>query len=201
MATLEKRERTLIILKPDAIQRTLVGEIIKRIERTGLKFTSMKRTLATEDQCWKHYNKDDEWYQKKGERMVNDRKENNLPIEKEAIEYGKDIIRTVVGYITCGPVLVAVVEGHGATTIVKKIVGSTEPVTSDIGTIRGDFTIDSYGLSALDNRAVRNLIHCSENWEEAEKEIAIWFEEKEIMNYRLVQEQILYDVNLDGILE
>jgi len=201
MAKYEKRERTLIILKPDAIQRTLIGEIIKRIERTGLKFTAMKLNLATADQCWKHYNKDDEWYQKKGERMVEDRKNNNLPIEKEAIEYGKDIIRTVVDYLTCGPSLVAVVEGHSAATIVKKIVGSTEPTTSDIGTIRGDFTIDSYSLSALDNRAVRNLIHCSENWEEAEKEIAIWFDEKEIINYRLVQEQILYDVNLDGILE
>jgi len=201
MLTHQKKERTLIILKPDAIQRTLMGEIIRRIERTGLKFTAMRFVVASEDQCWKHYSKDDEWYQKKGERMVNDRKEHNLPIEKEPAEYGKDIIRTIVDYLTCGPSLIAIVEGHAATMIVKKLVGGTEPTSSDIGTIRGDLTVDSYSLSALDNRAVRNLVHCSEDRAEAEREIPIWFQENEIISYRLVQEQILYDVNLDGILE
>ncbi|MGB4943361.1 MAG: nucleoside-diphosphate kinase, partial [Candidatus Moraniibacteriota bacterium] len=91
--------------------------------------------------------------------------------------------------------------GLGAVAITTKLVGSTEPSTSDVGTIRGDFTIDTYSLSAIDNRAVRNLIHCSDSPEEAGREIAIWFKPEELINYRLVQEQILYDVNLDGILE
>jgi nucleoside-diphosphate kinase len=82
-----------------------------------------------------------------------------------------------------------------------KTVGTTEPMTSDIGTIRGDLTVDSYSLAGVDRRAVRNLIHCSDKPEEAEREIKIWFRKEEIINYRLVQEQILYDVNLDGILE
>lgn len=196
-----KKERTLVILKPDAIQRSLVGEVIRRIERTGLKLVAVKFILPKEEQCWEHYQKKDEWYLKKGERVIEDRKEHNLPIEKEAMEYGKDIIRTIVEYMTSGPVLGLVVEGLGSTGIVTKLVGSTEPQTSDVGTIRGDFTIDSYSLSALDNRAVRNLIHCSDSPTEAEREIAIWFKPEEIINYRLVQEQILYDVNLDGILE
>jgi len=77
----------------------------------------------------------------------------------------------------------------------------TEPLTSDVGTIRGDLTIDSYKIADTDDRPIRNLIHASGTLEDAEKEINLWFNEKEVMNYRLVQEQILYDVNLDGILE
>jgi len=196
-----KKERTFVILKPDTIQRSLIGEVIGRIERVGLKLVGMKLVVATEEQCWEHYQKNDEWYLKKGERVIEDRKALNLPIEKEAMEYGKDIIRTIVDYITSGPVLAFVVEGLGAIAITAKLVGSTEPRTSDVGTIRGDFTVDTYSLSALDNRAVRNLVHCSDSPEEAAREIAIWFKENEIISYRLIQEQILYDVNLDGILE
>lgn len=196
-----KKERTLVIVKPDGVQRSLMGEIVKRFERTGLKFTAFKFLVPTEEQCWEHYQKDDAWFKEKGERIIEDRKANDLPVEKEAIEYGKDIIRVVVSYMTSGPVLAAVIEGNKATEIVTKLVGGTEPTKSDVGTIRGDFTVDSYDISTLDDRGVRNLIHCSGTPEEAEVEIKIWFDENEILNYRLVQEQILYDVNLDGILE
>ncbi|MGB4833428.1 MAG: nucleoside-diphosphate kinase [Candidatus Moraniibacteriota bacterium] len=196
-----KKERTLVILKPDAIQRSLIGEVIRRIERTGLKLVAVKFMVAKEEQCWEHYQKNEEWYLKKGQRVIDDRKAHDLPIEQEPLEYGKDIIRTIVEYMTSGPVLGLVVEGLGAVAITTKLVGSTEPSTSDVGTIRGDFTIDTYSLSAIDNRAVRNLIHCSDSPEEAGREIAIWFKPEELINYRLVQEQILYDVNLDGILE
>jgi len=92
-------------------------------------------------------------------------------------------------------------QGMHAVGIVRKITGSTEPLTSDVGTIRGDFTIDSYEVSDLDGRAVRNLIHASGSPEEAEKEIALWFKPEELHRYRLLNEAILYDVNLDGILE
>ncbi len=196
-----KKERTLVILKPDAIQRSLIGTVMSRIENTGLKFVAMKFLLPEADQCWKHYNKDEAWFMKKGTRIVEDRKAQNLPIEKEALEYGKDIIQSNVDFFTSGPVLAFVIEGNQSVAIVKKLVGGTEPTTSDVGTIRGDLTVDSYALSSIDNRAVRNLVHCSDSPEEALREIPIWFNEKEILNYRLVQEQILYDVNLDGILE
>lgn len=196
-----KKERTLVIVKPDGIQRSLMGEILMRIERTGLKFVAVKFLLPKADQCWKHYNKDDEWFMKKGTRIVDDRAAQGLPIEKEAKEYGKDIIQSNVDFFTSGPVLAVVIEGNQSVAIVKKLVGGTEPTTSDVGTIRGDLTVDSYALSSIDNRAVRNLIHCSDSPEEAEREIPIWFESSDIVNYRLVQEQVLYDVNLDGILE
>jgi nucleoside-diphosphate kinase len=196
-----KKERTFIILKPDAIQRGLMGEIVTRIERTGLKFTAMKMVVPKAEQCWAHYNKDDVWFLSKGERIVKGRQENGLPVEKEVIEYGKDIIQQLVTFMTSGPVLAAVIEGNQAVGIVTKIVGGTEPTTADIGTIRGDLTMDSYDMAGIDERAVRNLIHCSDKPEEAAREIKIWFSEEEIIKYRLVQEAILYDVNLDGILE
>ncbi len=196
-----QEEQTLIILKPDAIQRTLVGEIIKRIERTGLKLVAFKLVMAEKDALVRHYNKDEAWFATKGQNIVKDRTTHNLPVEKEAIEYGRDIINAIVKFMTVGPVLIAVVQGNQSVAVVKKIVGTTEPATSDVGTIRGDFTIDSYAHSSVQDRAVRNLIHCSESPEEAQREIAVWFKPEEILKYRLVGEQILYDVNLDGIVE
>ncbi len=196
-----KKERTLVFIKPDGVQRGLIGEIIKRFERTGLKLVTLKMMMLEEDRCWEHYNKDDAWFEKKGARSIEERKANNLPIEKEAIEYGKDIIKALVVFMTSGPVVGMIWEGNKATGVVSKIVGTTEPLTSDVGTIRGDLTVDSYEISSVDSRAVRNLIHCSESPQEAEREIALWFKQDEIINYRLAQEQILYDVNLDGILE
>jgi nucleoside-diphosphate kinase len=92
-------------------------------------------------------------------------------------------------------------QGMNAVKIVKKITGGTEPLTSDVGTIRGDLTIDSYQIADIDMRSVRNIIHASGSVEEAEKEIALWFKPEEILSYRLISEAILYDVNLDGILE
>ena len=196
-----KKERTLVIVKPDGVQRGLIGEILKRFERTGLKFVAMKFMLPQADQCWKHYNKDEAWFMLKGNRIVEDRKNQGLSIDKEPLEYGKDIIQSNVDFFTSGPVLAFIIEGNQSVAIVKKLVGGTEPTTSDVGTIRGDFTVDSYALSSIDNRAVRNLVHCSDSPEEAEREIPLWFDESESVSYRLIQEQVLYDVNLDVILE
>lgn len=196
-----KKERTLVILKPDAVQRGLIGESIKRLEKTGLKLVALKFTMATEKQLWSHYYKDDAWFIKKGEQTIKERENLGMPIEKEAIEYGKDIIRALVSFMTCGPIVPMIFEGNQAVGIVKKIVGSTEPLSSEAGTMRGDYTLDSYGLANLDGRAVRNLIHCSDPVEDAEREIPIWFSPEELISYRLIAEQILYDVNLDSIKE
>lgn len=195
------KERTFVIIKPDGVQRGLVGEILKRIERVGLKVSALKMVVPTEEQCWAHYNKDEAWFLKKGERTVNDRTAAGLVVDKEPVEYGKDIVRALVKFMTSGPVVAMVLSGNQAVGIIQKLVGGTEPLTSDVGTIRGDFTLDSYALSGQDERAVRNLIHSSDKPEEAEREIKIWFKPEEIIGYRQLNEEILYDVNLDGILE
>jgi len=192
------QERTLVILKPDTVQRSLIGELIMRFEKTGLKITAMKMMVADEPTLMKHYNKDDEWFLKKGKRIIEDLTAQNMPIEKEAMEYGKDIIRTIMHYMTVAPSIALIIEGNQSVAVVTKLVGTTEPSTSDVGTIRGDLTVDSYGHSSFENRAVRNLVHCSESSEEAEREIALWFSDQEVMNYTTAQERIMYDVNFDG---
>jgi nucleoside-diphosphate kinase len=198
MGKFPHQERSLVLLKPDTVQRSLVGEVIKRFENTGLKIAAMKMIVPTEQQLLTHYNKDDAWYQRKGEGIVKELEQQGKPIEKEAIEYGKDIIRTIVRYMTAAPVVAMIMEGNKAVSVVTKIVGTTEPATSDVGTIRGDYTVDSYFHATYENRAVRNLVHQSESPEEAEREIAIWFKDEEIMNYVTAQERIMYDVNFDG---
>ncbi len=201
MMTHPKKERTFVILKPDTIQRGLVGESIKRFESVGLKLIAMKFSRAAEEILWKHYNKDEAWFLKKGELTIKNRQDLGMPIEKEAVEYGKDIIRALVKFMSCGPVVMMIWEGNQAVGVVKKMVGGTEPATSDVGTIRGDLTLDSYELANRDERAVRNLVHCSDEVSEAEREISLWFNTEEIMSYSVVAERILYDVNLDGINE
>jgi len=196
-----KSERTFVIVKPDGIQRSLVGEILSRFERTGLKLVALKMTVLDKDRIWKHYDKDDEWFLKKGTKIAADRQAAGLSAEKEPIEYGKDIIRALEKYMTSGPVVIMVWEGAHAVDVVTKLVGETAPRTADVGTIRGDLTIDSYEMASVDDRAVRNLIHCSDTPENAEKEIAMWLAPEELTQYRLLNEAILYDVNLDGILE
>lgn len=196
-----KKERTLVILKPDAVQRGLIGDILKRFESTGLKLVALKMMMATEDLCWKHYNKDDAWFTAKGQLMADNLKAAGREVTKEPIEYGKDIVRALAAFMTASPVIPMVFEGNQAVAVIRKIVGGTEPATSDVGTIRGDYTIDSFELSNVDGRAVRNLVHCTDKPEEAEREINLWFTPEEVLNYRLIAEQMLYDVNLDGYKE
>lgn len=172
---MNKKERTLVLLKPDAVQRNLVGEIVGRFERAGLKIVGMKFVLPTKEQTYTHY-------------KINP----NLP---------EKILNHLVKFLTASPVVAVVLEGNKAIPIARKLIGSTEPLQSDVGTIRGDYTLDSYGLADADGRAVRNLVHASASESDAEQEIKVWFANKELVNYRTVRERILYDVNLDDILE
>src|ERR1035437_3485583 len=123
-----KAERAFVMIKPDGVQRSFIGEIIGRIERTGLKIVAMKMAVPTEDQCWKHYAKDDEWFLKKGTKIVEDRKARGAEVKKTALEYGKDIIGRLSRFMTAGPVVIMVIEGNRSVGIVKKLVGETEPL-------------------------------------------------------------------------
>lgn len=198
-----KKERTLVIVKPDGVQRTLIGEIIRRYERSGLKMVALKMVVPTPEMATAHYMVGgEEWlvnvgkkaaaaYEKKGQKSPYD----------DFRENGLAILSANATYLASGPVIAMVWEGHQSVGIVRKITGGTEPLGSDVGTIRGDFTVDSYQLADTDARSIRNLIHASGTPEEAAAETKIWFSENEILSYRLIADQILYDVNLDGILE
>ncbi|MFA6339243.1 MAG: nucleoside-diphosphate kinase [Candidatus Paceibacterota bacterium] len=198
----QKYERSLVIIKPDGVQRTLIGEIIKRLERSGLKLVALKMLVPTAEHVEEHYTLDPNWRRITGEKTIKSYKDKGLtPPSEDPLEITSKILEGLKKYMTSGPVVAMVWQGGHVVKIVRKIVGGTEPLSSDVGTIRGDFVLDSYQMSDTDGRAVRNLIHASGSPAEAEQEIKHWFDEKDITNYRLVQEQILYDVNLDGILE
>ncbi len=197
-----KTEKTLVIVKPDGIQRSLIGEIIKRYEQMGLKLLATKMLVPTAEHIEKHYTLDPEWRRKTGEKTIKGYKDKGLtPPTEDPLEVTRIVLESLKKYMTSGPVLALVWQGAHAVEIVRKMTGGTEPRSSDVGTIRGDFVLDSYQMADEDKRAVRNLIHASGSAVEAEMEIAHWFKDEEIMNYKHIQEQILYDVNLDGILE
>jgi nucleoside-diphosphate kinase len=189
-----KKERTFVAVKHDGVQRALVGEIIKRIESTGLKIVALKMFVPDMERTIKHYGKDDAWCEKVGQRTIDSMQKEGKTPEKSALEYGKDVLEHLYKYFTFGPIVGMIIEGNSAVAIVKKLVGGTEPTTSDVGTIRGDLTLDSYELANVDGRAVRNLIHCTDVPEEADREIGIWWKPEEIIDYVSIQEKILYDM-------
>ncbi len=190
------------MIKPDGIQRSLVGEIIQRLERVGLKLVALKMLVPTEEQIEQHYTLDPEWRRITGEKTIKSYKDKGLePPSEDPLAITAVILKNLIKYMSSGPIIAMIWQGAHAVKIVRKLVGSTEPLSSDVGTIRGDFVLDSYQLSDVDGRSVRNLIHASGSPTEAENEINHWFNQKELIEYKLVQEQIIYDVNLDGILE
>jgi nucleoside-diphosphate kinase len=194
-----RKERTLVIIKPDGVQRGLIGDIITRFEKMGLKIVGTKMIIPTKDLARKHYTMEDDWVENVGKKTIEaggDRMK-----DKDPIEEGEKILSNITGYITSGPVVVMVWQGVHAVEMVRKMVGGTEPRTSDVGTIRGDYVLDSYEIADEDGRAVRNIIHASSATSEADNEINLWFDKSEVMDYKLVQDIILYDTNLDGLVE
>ncbi len=191
-----------MVIKPDGVQRTLVGEIIKRYERTGLKLAALKMLIPNPEMVNEHYSIDPEWKAEVGRKaFAAYEKKGKKPPYENPEECGEAVLQRLKKYLSAGPVVAMIWQGNEAVGLVRKITGATEPLSSDVGTIRGDFTLDSYGLADGDQRAVRNLVHASGSPEEAEKEIPIWFKEEEIQQYVLAHDKILYDVDLDGIKE
>src|SRR3989344_3293512 len=196
-----KEERTLVLLKPDAIQRALMGEIIARYERLGLKLVGLKMMVPTTEQVEQHYTLDPNWRRVTGEKTIASYKSRNLPPPSDdPLEITAKILKNLKKYLTAGPIVAMVWEGAHAVELVRKITGGTEPRTSPVGTIRGDFVVDSYIMSDTDDRAVRNLIHASGSIEEASMEIPHWFKKGEIIDYKVSREDILYEKELQGIL-
>ncbi|MFA6428862.1 MAG: nucleoside-diphosphate kinase [Candidatus Buchananbacteria bacterium] len=197
-----KHEQTLVVVKPDGVQRSLIGEIITRFERIGLKLVAVKMLIASPEHIEQHYTLDPNWRTVTGLKTIESYKKKGLvPPSEDPLVITAKILQNLKRYMTSGPVVAMVWQGAHVVKIVRKLVGGTEPLTSDVGTIRGDYVLDSYLMSDTDGRAVRNLIHASGSPEEAKLEIEHWFKAEEVHKYKLVQEQIIYDVNLDGILE
>jgi nucleoside-diphosphate kinase len=186
-------ERSLILIKPDGVQRALVGEIISRFERVGLKMVGMKLVHSDTSAALDHYLKDDDWFRMVGQRTIDDAKAmGNTLSSEDALTVGKQIQQGLVEFISMSPLVAIVLEGHAAIAIVRKLVGSTYPLEAPPGTIRGDFSFDSAALAGGQKRSVQNLIHASGAVDEAEREIKIWFNDEELHDWRRVDEAIIY---------
>lgn len=196
-----KTERTLVIVKPDGIQRALIGEIMKRYERTGLKLVALKMFVPTEKMVEEHYLLDPSWKKNVGEKAIASYvKKGETPPSNDPMEVADRVVAGLKKYMTSGPVIAMVWEGAHAVELVRKVTGGTEPRSASVGTIRGDFVLDSYQMADLDGRAIRNLIHASGSVPEAEMEIPHWFKSEDIINYRVLHETTFYDVEMQGIL-
>lgn len=157
-------ERTFVAIKPDGVQRALVGRVIQRFEDVGLKIVGMKMIQVSKDFASKHYTED------------------------ITLRRGKPVREQLLDFITQGPVVAMVLEGVEAIEVVRKIIGGTEPKTAAPGTIRGDFTHVSYGRGDKMQRAIPNVLHASANKADAEHEIALWFTVEEMYKYNTVHE-------------
>lgn len=192
-------ERSLVIVKPDGVQRGLMGEIVSRFEKKGLKISALKMVWPTKEMAVKHYDQPESAMRTLGERTLSTYAEKGEKHwSSDPMEIARDIQKKLVNYLSCGPVLVMIIEGAHAVSHVRKIRGATNPLGADVGTITGDYTIDSYFISDLDGRAIRNLVHASGNVEEAENEIKLWFKEDEIMDYDLAIDKILYSMEWEA---
>jgi len=186
------RERSLVIVKPDGVQRGLVGEVISRFEKKGLKIIAMKMVWPTETLARKHYDQPEHTAIALGEKTIAAYKERGIVLKRTPMEIAKDIQKRLVRYMTCGPVVVLIVEGPHVIEWVRKIRGATNPLSADVGSLVADYSVDSYFVADEDERAIRNLAHASGNVEEAETEIALWFKPDEIHDYNLAIDEVLY---------
>jgi len=186
------KERTLVLLKPDAVQRCLVGEIISRFEKAGFKIIGMKMVYADKEMAGKHYANDEEWLKSVGEKAKKSFAEKGITVKETALEIGKRVRQHLIDFISLSPSVALCIEGHGAIEKIRLMCGSTAPLNAAPGTIRGDYSFDSYGLSDSLGRAIQNLIHASDSKESAEREIKIWFKENELYPYERIDESLLY---------
>ncbi|MEK6894592.1 MAG: nucleoside-diphosphate kinase [Nanoarchaeota archaeon] len=179
-------EKTLILLKHDAVYRGLVGRIITRFEDIGLKIIATKMLLPDEKLAQNHYFLDEEWAKAVYDKTkLSYEKDGKIFPYKDHMKFGKQIQSWNINFLREGPIIAMVLEGPHAIEIVRKIVGSTEPKSSPPGTIRGDYAMmESYAIADVKNRVLRNLIHASDSTKSADREIALWFTQKEILSYK-----------------
>lgn len=185
-------ERSLVLVKPDGVQRGLIGEILTRFERKGLKLVAMKMVWPNKSLAQKHYDMPESDKILLGSRTLAAYKEQGVELKRTAISIAEDIQKRLIKYLTTGPVIAMVIEGAHAIQHVRKIRGATNPLAADVGTITADYTIDSYFLSDPDERSIRNLVHASGSVEEGNREVSLWFKKDEIHDYDLAIEKILY---------
>lgn len=192
-------ERTLVLIKPDAVKRALIGEIFRRFERAGLKIVGLKMVQATKEQLERHLPiTDSKWIKGMGQKSVTAYEEEGMDLDADfgtsnPTKIGKTILEWNFVYLLSGPVVAVVLEGVRAVSVVRKIVGNTIPAKAQPGTIRGDFAHNSADYANAKQNACNNVVHASGTLEEAKTEIRVWFDPGELVVYARADEQAMFN--------
>lgn len=190
-------EKTLVVLKPDAVHRGIMGDIISRFEQRGLKVVAAKMFVPTKELLEKHYPGDrDELVEGIGKRTLAGYKDLGMDVKKQfghedPIKIGHQVRQWLVDFMGSGPVFAMIIEGPHAIELVRKLRGNTEPLRAEVGTITGDFSFDSSAFANMSNRPIRNLVHASGNKDEADFEVSLWFKPDEIFDYKTIHHSLM----------
>jgi nucleoside-diphosphate kinase len=193
-----KNQQTYCMIKPDGVLRGLTGEIIKRIELSGLKIVALKMVQAEREMIIKHYPMSDQaWVDRLGDKGLNTFNDLDLDAKEflgtdNKSEIGKGVAESLINYMTSGPLVCMIVEGIQAIDMVRKLAGHTLPFKAEMGTIRGDFSVDSPAIANVESRAIHNLFHASETAQEAQNEIKLWFGDNGSIQYSRTGEDVMY---------
>jgi nucleoside-diphosphate kinase len=193
-----KNQQTYCMIKPDGVLRGLTGEIIKRIELSGLKIVAMKMVQAEREMIIQHYPMSDQaWVDRLGDKGLNTFNDLDLDAKEflgtdNKSEIGKGVAESLINYMTSGPLVCMIVEGIQAIDMVRKLAGHTLPFKAEMGTIRGDFSVDSPAIANVESRAIHNLFHASETAQEAQNEIKLWFGDNGSIQYSRTGEDVMY---------
>lgn len=193
-----KFERTFAMIKPDGVMRGVVGDVIHRFEKVGLKIVAIKMVRPTAEQVRQHYPMSDEaWVERLGEKCISGFDSLECSVldvlgTDDKKKLGQNVTESLVEYLTSGPVVAMVIEGIQAIDMVRKLCGHTLPFRADVGTIRGDYSVDSPAVANAEERSIHNIIHASETASEAKNEISLWFKGERIPSYNLTGEMVMY---------
>ncbi|MDR7422952.1 MAG: nucleoside-diphosphate kinase [Armatimonadota bacterium] len=191
-----RHERTLVFLKPDGVQRGLIGEVLGRFERAGLKVVGLKMVRPTAALLERHYPSDEGFLRTLGTKTREAFEAAGRDVTQETgtddtLIIGRQVRQWLIDFVASAPVAAFVLEGTHAVAVTRKLVGDTLPFRAAPGTIRGDLSADSPTVANLQKRPVRNLVHASGTLEEAAFEIGLWFAAEELHDYRRVDEGLV----------
>jgi nucleoside-diphosphate kinase len=192
-----KQERTLVLVKPDGVKRGLVGEVVSRIERRGLKVIAMRMVQVDRAHLEEHFPKELAWVERIGGKSLKTFEEYGIdPVAAQGTsnpaEIGAKVKESLFSYMQSGPIVAMVIEGIHAITMVRKIAGHTLPNMAEMGTVRGDYSVDSPAVANLEGRAIHNIMHASETPEESANEIGLWFKPEELHSYIRAEEDVMF---------
>ena len=185
-------ERTLVLIKPDGVERALMGKVMEKFERTGLKVVALKMLSPTKELAGAHYAEDKAWMESVGNKSLKSYEAKGIKPKESALQIGMRVRNMLLEYLVGHATVAMVIEGNEAVSIVAKLTGATAPFKADPSSIRGAYASDSYDFADAQKRAVKNIIHASDSVTSAEREIKVWFKDGEILKYKRADEAAMF---------